>query len=114
MSLRTTRPLPPFNQTGLDVNLSDAYTDCRAAEEISITTGATALNTVCARLLGYLLLHPPSATACDAVVRQVRSCEHVYDRLYALGRTYINYFSRLCKLSTTNLVLQKVEPYIYI
>jgi len=100
-------PLPIAKETCLEENALSAYNVC-----LDFQSKAPDDDVIRARVLGYLILNAPSATAQDEVVKVIRSCNHNFRSLSELGETFINYFIRPCKsyqlspVKNTNVLIQ--------
>jgi hypothetical protein len=93
--------LPPASskQVGnLEPNALSAYNVCLDFE--CAAAAKTDIDTIRARVLGYLILHAPSIHARHEVVKVIHSCAQNYDALSELGDSFIDYFIRPCKLFT--------------
>lgn len=84
--------LPIAKETPLEDNALSAYNIC-----LHFQSNATDDDVIRARVLGYLILHAPSATAQHEVVKVIHSSKHDFKTLSELGQTFINYFIRPCK-----------------
>ena len=90
------RPLPgnPF-PTGTPAH--KAYTTCVTLENsfpLANLSGPSTL--VCARLLGYLILHAPTPGGQTCIVNEINSCNND-EKLHGLAQFYVNYFLRVCE-----------------
>ena len=88
-------PLPIAKETRLEDNPLSAYNVC-----LDFQSKAHNDDVMRARVLGYLILNAPSATALHEVVKVIHSCSHDFRSLSELGETFINYFIRPCKSYT--------------
>ena len=89
-------PLPgnPF-PTGTPAH--KAYTTCVTLENsfpLANLSGPSTL--VCARLLGYLILHAPTPGGQTCIVNEINSCNND-EKLHGLAQFYVNYFLRVCE-----------------
>lgn len=82
-------PLPVAKETRLEDNALSAYNVC-----LDFQSKAPDDDVIPARVLGYLILNAPSATAQHEVVKVIHSCKHDFRTLSELGETFINYFIR--------------------
>jgi hypothetical protein len=98
-------PLPIAKETRLEENALSAYNVC-----LDFQSKAPDDDVIRARVLGYLILNAPSATAQHEVVKVIHSCRHDFRTLSDLGETFINYFIRPCK--STNYRPLKLLMYI--
>lgn len=73
---------------------SHAYNVCRDFEERA-TVSNNVRDIMHVRILGYLVLHSPSATARREVVKDILSCDDDYATLAALGLSFLNHCIRL-------------------
>jgi hypothetical protein len=93
--------LPPAGseQVGnLEPNALSAYNVCLDFE--CAAAAKTDIDAICARVLGYLILHAPSLHARHEVVKVIHSCAQNSDALSELGHSFIDYFIRPCKFFT--------------
>ncbi|KZT08981.1 uncharacterized protein LAESUDRAFT_568580 [Laetiporus sulphureus 93-53] len=85
--------LPPAKATQTSSSKPDvisAYNVCLAFEH----DAKTEKDVMCARLLGYLILHAPSLDALCEVVKVIHSCSDNYNTFSDLGESFVNYFIR--------------------
>ncbi|KAK0216811.1 hypothetical protein IW262DRAFT_1393654 [Armillaria fumosa] len=47
-----------------------------------------------ARILGYLIIHSPSSSTCNEVVKVIHPCAQDHATLSRLGHSFLNYFIR--------------------
>jgi hypothetical protein len=88
--------LPPAGSEkvgNLEPNALSAYNICLDFERATKTD----IDTIRARVLGYLILHAPSIHACHEVIKMIHSCSQQYDTLSELGQYFFDYFIRPCK-----------------
>jgi hypothetical protein len=85
-------PLPIAKEARLEGSALSAYNVC-----LDFQSKAPDDDVIRARVLGYLILNAPSATAQHEVVKVIHSCKHDFRTLSELGETFINYFIRPCK-----------------
>jgi hypothetical protein len=79
----------------LGPNELSAYRVCLAFQE-----QATEKNLIIhARILGYLILHAPTANARHEIVKAIHSCNNDFKVLSKLGQSFIDYYIRPCKFS---------------
>ena len=52
---------------------------------------------VCARLLGYLIIHTPSAGGHTCITNEINSCNNDKQKLHLLAQFYINNFLSICE-----------------
>ncbi|KAJ8597922.1 hypothetical protein M405DRAFT_779057 [Rhizopogon salebrosus TDB-379] len=92
----------PINPFQVDSTPSNAYDVCLVfesrASEASDTGGHKPSELVCARLLGYMLIHAPVDTGRDHLAKEILSCTGD-DGLKQLGKFYFDHFIRLCAYS---------------
>jgi hypothetical protein len=91
--------LPPAGSEkvgNLEPNALSAYNICLDFERATKTD----IDTIRARVLGYLILHAPSIHARHEVIKVIHSCAQNYDALSELGHSFIDYFIRPCKFFT--------------
>jgi hypothetical protein len=92
----------PINPFQIDSTPSNAYDVCLMIEgrasEASDTRGHKPSELVCARLLGYMLIHAPVDTGRDYLAKVILSCTDD-DGLKRLGKFYFDHFIRLCAYS---------------
>jgi hypothetical protein len=89
-------PLPIAKETRLEENALSAYNVCLEFQNKAHNDDVMR-DVMRARVLGYLILNAPSATAQHEVVEVIHSCRHDFRTLSELGETFINYFIRPCK-----------------
>ncbi|KAJ8588954.1 hypothetical protein M405DRAFT_792280 [Rhizopogon salebrosus TDB-379] len=91
----------PINPFQIDSTPSNAYDVCLVIEgrasEASDTRGHKPSELVCARLLGYMLIHAPVDTGRDYLAKAILSCTDDDDGLKRLGKFYFDHFIRLFK-----------------
>ncbi|KAJ8597921.1 hypothetical protein M405DRAFT_779056 [Rhizopogon salebrosus TDB-379] len=91
----------PINPFQIDSTPSNAYDVCLVfesrASEASDTRGHKPSELVCARLLGYMLIHAPVDTGRDYLAKAILSCTDDDDGLKRLGKFYFDHFIRLFK-----------------
>jgi hypothetical protein len=93
----------PINPFQIDSIPSNAYDVClmfevRALEQASDIGGHKPSELVCARLLGYMLIHAPVDTGRDYLAKEIISCTDD-DGLKRLGKFYFDHFIRFCAYS---------------
>jgi hypothetical protein len=52
---------------------------------------------VCARLLGYLIIHAPTPGGHINITNEINSCNEDGEKLHILAQFYINHFLRVCE-----------------
>jgi hypothetical protein len=87
--------LPKATETQLTGNALSAYNVCLHLEEIA--EAKTGKELIQARVLGYLIICAPSTTAVSELVNVIESCNNDPDKLFGLGKCFINYYIRPCK-----------------
>jgi len=93
--------LPPAGSEkvgNLEPNALSAYNVCLDFERAAASK--TDIDTLRARVLGYLIIYAPSIHAHHEVIKMIHSCSQQYDTLSELGRYFVDYFIRPCKLFT--------------
>jgi hypothetical protein len=92
----------PINPFQIDSTPSNAYDVCLMIEGrasgASDTRGHKPSELVCARLLGYMLIHAPIDTGRDYLAKEILSCTDD-DGLERLAKFYFNHLIRLCAYS---------------
>jgi hypothetical protein len=90
--------LPPANSiSNWEPNTLSAYNACLDFER----NAETDIETMRARILGYLIIHSPSLQARHEVVKVIQSSLQDRDSLSELGQSFLDYFILPCKLSTS-------------
>lgn len=85
-------PLPDLPPIEVDTNAQIAYDVCLGYQTVAHDQGL-----MHARLLGYLIIHAPSTTARDEIVKLIDSCQEQEASLSELANVFIDYFIRPCK-----------------
>jgi hypothetical protein len=91
------QPLPN-NPFPAGTQASQAYTTC-----LTLEAGFPQVNwsgpptVVCARLLGYLIIHAPTVSGRTDVANEINSCNNDEEKLHMLAQFYINHFLRVCE-----------------
>jgi hypothetical protein len=98
--------MPPFPPS--EFNLQSGYNICLQFEKDVYSKSSkftskfddlkfTPPALVCARILGYLIIHAPSVAGRYLVANEVISCNYDVERLAALGRMYYLHYIRVCE-----------------
>jgi hypothetical protein len=99
-------PIKDLESLGLRPNAISAYNVCIDFE----SWAATDQSRICARVLGYLIIHAPSVAAAHEVVRVIQTCARNFQKLSDLGDTFINYFIRPCKFFFPFSIIRRRQP----
>lgn len=103
-SARQPLPANPYSPGSL---YSDAYIACVQMEAWAIGHHAQALSgpsvLVCARLLGYMIIHAPTHAGRDNISSEITSCRN-YQEKCTVACTYIDHFVRCCECGITNIL----------
>ena len=75
-----------------------AYTTCLTLEaSFPLVNWSGPPTVVCARLLGYLIVHAPTIHGRTDVANEINSCNNDEEKLHVLAQFYINHFLRVCE-----------------
>jgi hypothetical protein len=82
--------------------LHTAYATCLVfqthAPHLHVPWAATPTPLVCARLLGYMIIHSPTPQGCANICTEINSCGGDRDKFYNLAKFYVDrYLGRSCK-----------------
>lgn len=99
-------PLPP-NPFPVGTTVRKAYDKCLGFECSALDSGRRPSPLVCARLLGYMLIHAPVQTGKEHLSREIVACINDED-LRNLGEFYDQHFVRLCEWLLKSLQLRQL------
>lgn len=75
-----------------------AYATCLTLEAgFPLVNWSGPPTSVCARLLGYLMIYSPTAAGRTIVTNEINSCDNDEEKLHKLAQFYINHFLRACE-----------------
>jgi hypothetical protein len=93
-------PLPP-NPYAVETPMHTAYSTCLAlqaqAPHLQVPWAATPTPLVCARLLGYMIIHSPTAQGRTNICNEINSCNGDRDLFHNLAKFYVDRYLRSCK-----------------
>ena len=89
----------PSNPFPVDTTEQKAYDVCLAFERCASDSGPSPSALVCARILGYMLIHAPVQTGRYYIAGKVVECAND-TALRKLGEFYYDHFVCLCEYSS--------------
>ena len=101
ISIHSIMPQPlPLNPYAVGSFHSDAYVSCVNMEAYALglppqDRGPSVL--VCARFLGYMILHAPPGQGRNNISTEIASCNNNFTRLCEVACKYIDHFVRWCE-----------------
>ena len=92
------QPLPTNNPYAPGMPVHQAYATCVALEtDFPLANYSGPPTPVCARLLGYLIIHAPTQRGHVSITNEINSCNGNKMRLHELALFYVNHFLRFCE-----------------
>jgi hypothetical protein len=89
--------LPSGAADDLGPEASSTYHICRDFEQRAIIKGDDSCDAMHARILGYLIIHSPTVTARNEVIKAIHSCNNDDVSLSVLGSMFLDYYIRPCE-----------------